>query len=499
MTSSSQTTPDEGVRFASIDGSRSSQRAGKAIFADSVRAVDADLANRIERSKDWRKGYIDRVRDLVVAGAQSAKNASRIAADGLDSVSRNLAFARGGQDVPLRDAMRSGDASRLHAVVVEGTGERITELAVPHKGRVLRGDDLLRQLERWEADGIIEPSARDAVTQVVRNPAWLDLSDQYFALLGTASEMGPYEALTSWGANIVAFDLPRRHLWEQITSTARKGSGRVHAIATTPVASPEDVIDKAGVDLMTDAPDVGAWLRAFEHPFTIGNYVYADGANFVRLAAAVDAMIAELIANRPDVALAYLATPTDVFAVPEETVVGANARAKRTIGSTILAPLSASKLYHRSYRDLVDEEGGRKWGIADCLVPIQGANYALAKSMQRWRATVAREEGTRSSANVAPATKTKSVVKNRMLAAAYGGAHRFGVDIFAPETSRVLMAALLVHDVRNPGALSNPETPIDHPFELFAQGAVHGGLWRSPYEPRSVLPLALLIGLVKRR
>jgi hypothetical protein len=250
---------------------------------------------------------------------------------------------------------------------------------------------------------------------------------------------------------------------------------------------------------MTDAPDVGAWLAAFDHPFTIGNYVYADGANFVRLAAGVDAMIAELIAKRPDVALAYLATPTDVFAVPEEAVAGARARTKRTVGSTILGPLSASKLYHRNYQNLVDEEGGRRWGISDCLVPIQGANYALAKSLQRWRATVAREEGTRSSANIAPATKTKSVVKNRMLAAAYGGAHRFGVDIFAPETSRVLMAALLVRDVRDPAALSNPETPLDHPFELFTQAAVHGGLWRSPYEPRSVLPLALLIGLVKRR
>ncbi|MGH2807507.1 MAG: hypothetical protein ACRDKT_09535 [Actinomycetota bacterium] len=499
MTATAESAPPEGVQFASIDGSRSSQRAGKAIFADAVRAVDADLAGRIDRTKAWRKEYIDQVREVVISGATSAKNASRIAADGLDSVQRHLTFVTGGNDVALRDAMRSGDPDRFHTAIIEGTGQSARELAVPRDGELLRGDALLRRLERWEADGTIEPSAREALTLVVRNPEWLDLHDLHFATLGTVSEMGPFEALCGWGANVIAFDLPRRHLWERIVATARAGSGRVHAVATRPVTS-DNVVDGAGVDLMTDTPDVRAWLAAFEHPFTLGNYVYADGTNFVRLAVSVDAMIAELVASRPDVSLAYLATPTDVFAVPEDAVSGARTNTKRSLPATVLRTLSASNLYRPNFQDVVEEEEtGRIWGISDCLVPIQGANYALAKSLQRWRSTVAREEGTLSSANVAPATRTKSVVKNRMLAAAYRGARGFGVDIFAPETSSVLMAALLVHDLRNPDAPANPSTPIDHPFEVFAQGAVHGGIWRLPHEPRSVLPLALLIGLAKKR
>jgi hypothetical protein len=90
------------------------------------------------------------------------------------------------------------------------------------------------------------------------------------------------------------------------------------------------------------------------------------------------------------------------------------------------------------------------------------------------------------------------VLRNRALAAAYAGAHRFGVEVFDPSTSNTLMAALLVHDLRNPDAVANPATPLAHPLELFWQGANHGGLWRNAYEPRSVLGLAVALGMVQR-
>lgn len=137
-------------------------------------------------------------------------------------------------------------------------------------------------------------------------------------------------------------------------------------------------------------------------------------------------------------------------------------------------------------------------GISDVLVPQQGPNYSLAKMMQRWRAIEAKRQGRLVSANVAPATKTRSVVKNKVLAAAFRGASAFGVEVFAPETSRALMSALLAHDLRNPTAAAQPSVELGHPFELFTQGAAHGGLWRIAYEPRSVLPLAVGIGIVRR-
>jgi hypothetical protein len=89
------------------------------------------------------------------------------------------------------------------------------------------------------------------------------------------------------------------------------------------------------------------------------------------------------------------------------------------------------------------------------------------------------------------------VVKNRVLAAAYRGAGAFGVEVFEPATSSALMAALLVHDLRNPRAAAQPTTELDSPLDLFVDGAAHGGLWRLPYAPRSVLPLAAVEGLLR--
>jgi hypothetical protein len=80
------------------------------------------------------------------------------------------------------------------------------------------------------------------------------------------------------------------------------------------------------------------------------------------------------------------------------------------------------------------------------------------------------------------------VTKNRVLAAAYAGAHRFGVEVFEPATTRTLMAALLVYDLHAGGA-AQPQ-----PWQDEAHAAAHGGLWRIAYTPRSALGLATLLG-----
>jgi hypothetical protein len=97
------------------------------------------------------------------------------------------------------------------------------------------------------------------------------------------------------------------------------------------------------------------------------------------------------------------------------------------------------------------------------------------------------------SLNVAPPTRTRSVLKNGALRAAYAGAHRFGVEVFDPATTRVLMAALLVHDLRAGVA------PAAHPWQDEARAAAHGGLWRIAYAPRSALTLAAGLGYLSPR
>ena len=481
---------DQGVQFPLIEGRRSTQASGKRVFASAVRFVDSGLADRIEAAQNWRKTYLPAVRQTVELGVRSSKDALRISSDGLEEIQRSFLFERDGESMTVDDACAAHAQSRFGTEVVEGTGDRDAELTIPFRGELLRADALRRRLDVWRAEGRIEPSTAAAVGAVLDNSEWLDLRDVRIALLGAASEMGPLEWLTRWGADILAVDLPVKHLWERILKFGSDGAGRVHVPVDTEGGAPADLAARAGADLLTAAPEIRTWLAESGTPFVLGNYAYADGAMFVRVAVAADAIAADLASGGHLSGYAYLASPTEVYSVPREVV-----DASRGGGLTprAMRVVSRNRLFAPNYGAVVDTEAGER-GIFDCLVAQQGPNYALAKTLQRWRAVVMRENGVVTSANVAPATRTMSVVKNRVLAAAYAGARPFGVEVFEPATSRALMAALLVHDIRNPKAAARPETSLEHPYDLFADGAAHGGLWRMRYAPRTALPLAVVLG-----
>lgn len=165
-------------------------------------------------------------------------------------------------------------------------------------------------------------------------------------------------------------------------------------------------------------------------------------------------------------------------------------------------------------------DDGEDFYLVDGIVGRQGPNYALAKRIQHWRAVVAREaDKVNVSSNIAPSTATVSVTSNKLFALAYQGFHFFKpLEVFQQETSNAVMAAVLIHDIRNPKVLSNPKNKLRNPLELFTYGALHGGVWRMAYkidsigEPAAVLHLlstpvgmmvviaffAILIGLVKQ-
>jgi hypothetical protein len=291
---------------------------------------------------------------------------------------------------------------------------------------------------------------------------------------------------------VYAVDRPDRALWERVGAVARGGAGRL--VAPAPHGSD---LPEAGLDLLRDLPQARAWLTQAPGTVVLGNYVYADGGAFLRLAAAVDAVTAAVLDERPDAVTAMLATPTDVFAAPADAVAESQRRwARRGSRRVAQAParaLSAGRLFRPQYEATRPLGDRLHAGVADCLVPQQGPNYALAKALQRWRVTVTEAAGRTVSANVAPPARTRSVLRNRALAAAYAGAPRFGVEVFAPATASTLMAALLVHDLRA------EQVPTSHPQETFMRGANPGGLWRIAYEPRSVLGLAVGLGLLRRR
>jgi hypothetical protein len=326
---------------------------------------------------------------------------------------------------------------------------------------------------------VVEPSFAVAIRRVMEHPEWLALPGRRVAIVGAGAEMGPLEPLSRWGAHVIAIDLPVEKIWKRLTDTIRQGAGR----ATIPLTTE----GTPGIDVVRSLPETRTWLDevADGDQLVLGMYAYADGGAHVCVTAAVDALGTDLLERRSGTALAYLATPTDAFVVPEDAVADARAayasRGLRRILQAPLRALSLGRLFAPAY------PGTSR--VADVLVAQQGPNYALAKRIQRWRGVTASVNGAPVSFNVAPATWTRSVTKNRVLAAAYTGARRFGIEIFAPATSRVLMAALLVHDLHEP-------SPEDRdPEVLFSDGAAHGGLWRAAYQPRSVLGVAALTGL----
>lgn len=496
-----------GVVFPLVQGRRSTAATGRAVVADAARATDAGLAATVERETDWRHGYVAAFRRLTEVTATSSSAALTAAVDGLRSVHSRFTFDRGGTDVPLRHAFAEPEGPALGTAEVRGAEDgRPRELTLPYRGQRLAGADLERRLDAWVAAGVVEPSHADAVRAVASHPEWLDLRDTTAVVLGAGAELGPYVPLVRWGAHVVGVDLPRPEVWRRLLDRVRASPGRL----TLPVRRPlgddpadDELLATAGVDLLSGAPALAQWLARLPGPYVLGSYVYADGAAHTRASVAVDALTEAVARVRDDVSLAFLATPTDAFSVPEDAVEQSRERyegrglATRAARRTARVG-SAGRLFGPNYRRLHAREDGQLVGVHDALVPQQGPNYALAKRIQRWRATTARAAGTRVSVNVAPATRTRSVLRNRALAAAYAGAHRFGIEIFDPSTSNTLMAALLVYDLRAPGSVADPAVALAHPDELLWHGANHGGLWRAAYTPRSVLGLAVVLGMLPR-
>jgi hypothetical protein len=158
---------------------------------------------------------------------------------------------------------------------------------------------------------------------------------------------------------------------------------------------------------------------------------------------------------------------------------------------------SGDRLFQPNVERVERPDGSPAYGLVDSIVIEQGPNYALAKRLQQWRALLARAAGHRSSINVAPSTATASVIKNPALAAGFGGASAFGLEVFEPATTNAVMSALWVHDLRSDDGAANPARRLGHPFELLMDNACHGGLWTAAYRARSALPLAAVLGWIR--
>jgi len=476
-------------------GKRSTGAPGQRIVAAALRGLDPQAAEAVTAERDWRHAYPAHWLALVHAQAAKPVNVVASARVGLAAAWSEMPFVRGSKSLTLADAMQAPQR-RFQTLQLRGSGDAApARWTVPHQGRELSGDALAKQIDRWEKAGVCEAAHANALRDCLAHPEWFDLSDQHLVLLGAGSEAGPLAWLAKWRANLVGIDLARAATWKRIAATVAAGN----ATLTAPVAQGQPLdAAHAGADLLADTPEIAAWLASLGQPLSIANLAYLHGERHVRVSLAMDAISATLCAADARTQLAYMATPTDVFAVPEELARDVMRRyAERGVVKKLAqfgARLSSGgRGFARHIETLIDAGDFGHWGLVDALVVEQGPNYALAKRLQQWRALVARADGHRIAFNVAPSTTTASVVSNPLLAAGFRGAKAFGVEVFAPATTNALMAAMWVHQLRT------PVRDFAHPLKLLVHTANHGGLWRLPYRPRSVLPMAALLGFVRRR
>ncbi|MFN3894661.1 MAG: hypothetical protein ACK4KU_08825 [Acinetobacter sp.] len=500
------TTPD-GLQFPlqSNQQKPSSSKTGRTIIAAALSNVNQHSAAQAQSEKNWRKQYTVHFKQLVEQGLSSPEASLKIAEDGLAQAHQTFEFYRDGQKHLLKDALTL-PADQLHSFKLTGSSQAAPEWYVPYHGQKLQGYALLEQIERWENQGIMESSHANALRECVARPEWFDLSDRTMVLFGAASEAGPLTWLAKWKANIVAIDLPNTRVWGKIIDTISQGNATLYAPCTEALAedTPDDVLkEKLGANLLTRIPEIAKWLLQFEPDLDLAAIAYLDGEKHVRVSMAMDAIMKYVSEQKANTSLMYMCTPTDVYAVPSEVIEASKVKyAERSKAQTLISKgvstVSRKHFFQKNAHELI-QSGDQSYGICDCLVVEQGPNYALAKRIQQWRATLARAQGQRVSINIAPSTTTYSVTKNPLLKAAFNGASLFDVEAFAPETTNALMAALWIHDLRNATSVANPEVKLNHPLELMMQGANHGGLWRVAYLARTALPFAALYGFATEK
>lgn len=492
----------EGVQFpADATGRRSTLAAGANVLAAAAAAIDPSLSERIaaDAKGAFRASYPKHGVALAAASAYDAKSALAAAEAGLAAVYDTFEFVRAGKSMKIAEAMAS-PLEPLHTGRVSGGGALATELTVAYGGKRLGGESLAAQARAWEAYGCMEPGVARALELAAASKSWLDLRGRCFVLLGGSSALSPLKLLLSCGATVIAVGRRKPLIWAGLIATARASAGTLLfpcAAAPAAGASDAELASAAGADLMVQTPEIGAWLeRAVKEvglPCTVGMYTYLDSDAHVRVTLACDMVTRGLAVAGSGVSLAYLQTPSVPYIIGEELHAAAAERHAVSWLRTFRYPPNAGDAARVGPGETVRY-------VHDGVLAMQGPNYMLAKTIQQWRALLGRfRDRLAVSANVAPPARTASVLagnKNASsIAKAYAGmANTPPMLAFDSDTVTDAMGALLLHDLCNKDAPSQPDTELGHPSELFTAQAFHGGSFRLGAKPGSLGKLWYITG-----
>jgi len=456
-----------------------------------------ELYQNISGAPDWRKWYIRLFAELAIEEGRSPAQLAKMATAGLNEFHAHLHTSSGEK---LSAAVAKGfDSDLVETVAIRGSGSKMPIAVARHSG------PLATLAAEWDSRGWAEPGLIESFRFLDQNPNLSLDGNLLFAVAG-AAEFAPTEQWLEWGGQVAVVARNNPRTWERLIAMARASAGEmlvpvIRQDKSVPLESLSDqeLAQVAGLDMLEHYAEIASWMSKLSNKatsrFILGLYAYTPKVNHVRVQA-VQETLADLAMksfSKDKLVLSWLATPTDSTAGPASIGHDQQNRfsrrtSARVIRDSFLGIINAARPAKPKY---FDSESGEKLMLIDASVQQQGPSYSFSKRTQRWRAYLAHYAGFRVSYQVSPPARTNSVLRHKILRASYQGAPLFGVKPFEVDVAKSASAACLVRDALDPNAYSTKDTTT----QLQCFSAIHGGLWRIAYRPRSVWIAATLLGL----
>lgn len=470
-------------------GKRTSTFFNKNVWLNAAKGSSSELSKdyitRLEKEKNWRWRYMGFVEESMKL-SNDPKDCLNMAKSAWDHVYDNLEVFReiNGTPQTILEAMNTSKVNFFDTGIIYKMRKPDINLRIPYKGEAYSGEEMKKLISNWSSKGVIEGDAANTLREISENMENIlsGFSNKVFVLLGAISEMGPLQQLLLWGATIVAIDLNRKDIQDRLIKIVKNTPGKVIIPLKKGTSGQpfEKWSETCGANILTNFPEIAEWLTKIypEKQMIIGSFCYLDGEMFIKIVAAMDA-ICKVVSEKRSLptGLAFYATPTDVHPIRNETFEAAKNQIQNFI------PHLFASFANSSYTG--KEKFGSKEDIVyvNNIVPRQGPNYILAKRLQTWRAIIHRSQNYPVSFNIAPSTMTKSVMHNKLFAFIMAGTEYYNpLEIFSTETTKSIMAALMIWDFWSPNSFSNPKIKLDHPFCILQSNSIHGGMYRTGYK-----------------
>lgn len=363
------------------------------------------------------------------------------------------------------------------------------EIGISYGGRKFTGrEELLKAVALFVHDNAMSDEAAQALEWSINFISDREnmgiLRKRKFVLLGGTAELSPLTILLSLGADVFTTHSSSHSLRRKLDSEA-DNIGYPGRLFHT----------KDGCDLLTSPDAISQTIIdsfAKGEKLDIGLFAYKGGKGYEwRLASAMDGIVRNLRRINLIRSVTYYLSPSMITEISPSTAAVSQERFNRqySLEKRLLNLFAFNSLWKRNISAL----DGKYW--ARSVLAYQGASYAAANLFGKiypaevYCSDFKMQDAVIVSANVAPITATASTeTPATRLALAEAG--RFGIDVFPPGTTRTLMCLLMLHDLLHPSPPS---------LENVFSKQVHGGVFTAPWALESIMKLAYLRGLLRRR